>query len=158
MRAALMAGGAPRWPMARARARGLLRGVHSAGRRRSFRYQLRVRLRSGEIRQFFDPYAFLPVLGEQDLYLFNEGNEHRIYTKLGAHVREMDGVPGVSFAVWAPTARRVSVVGNFNGWDGRYHPMRPLGASGVWELFVPGLGEGELYKFEIWDYARAASG
>lgn len=119
-----------------------------------FRYQLRATLHSGEIRQFFDPYSFLPTLGEQDLYLFNEGNEHRIYEKLGSHLRVIDGVPGVSFAVWAPSAARVSVVGNFNHWDGRYFPMRPLGASGVWELFVPGLGEGELYKYEILDQAK----
>jgi 1,4-alpha-glucan branching enzyme len=119
-----------------------------------FRYQLRATLHSGEIRQFFDPYSFLPTLGEQDLYLFNEGNEHRIYEKLGSHLRVIDGVPGVSFAVWAPSAARVSVVGNFNQWDGRYHPMRPLGASGVWELFIPGLGAGELYKYELLDQAQ----
>jgi 1,4-alpha-glucan branching enzyme len=116
-----------------------------------FRYQLRATLRSGEIRQFFDPYSFLPTISDHDLYLFNEGNEHFIYKKLGAHLRHIDGVPGVTFAVWAPTATRVSVVGNFNHWDGRVHPMRPLGASGVWEIFLPGLGEGELYKFEIRD-------
>jgi 1,4-alpha-glucan branching enzyme len=116
-----------------------------------FRYQLRATYPGGEMRQFFDPYCFLPTLGAQDLYLFNEGNEHRIYEKLGAHVRDLGGVTGVSFAVWAPSAARVSVVGNFNHWDGRFHPMRSLGASGVWELFIPGLGEGELYKFEIRD-------
>jgi 1,4-alpha-glucan branching enzyme len=116
-----------------------------------FRYQLRAGYPNHEIRQFYDPYCFLPTLGEQDLYLFNEGNEHRIYTKLGAHVRDLGGVQGVSFAVWAPAAARVSVVGNFNRWDGRFHPMRSLGASGVWELFIPGLAEGELYKFEIRD-------
>ncbi|MCE2862467.1 MAG: 1,4-alpha-glucan branching protein GlgB [Opitutaceae bacterium] len=120
-------------------------------RERVFRYQLRATRANGEIRQFYDPYCFLPTLGEQDLYLFNEGNEHRVYEKLGAHVRDLGGVQGVSFAVWAPAATRVSLVGNFNHWDGRYHPMRPLGSSGVWELFVPGLGEGELYKFEIRD-------
>ena len=119
-----------------------------------FRYQLRATYGNGETRQFYDPYSFLPTLGAQDLYLFNEGNEHRIYEKLGAQPREIGGVPGVAFAVWAPAAARVSVVGNFNHWDGRYFPMRPLGASGVWELFVPGLGAGELYKFEI----RHASG
>ncbi len=122
-----------------------------------FRYQLRATFRNGETRQFFDPYSFLPTLGAQDLYLFNEGNEHRIYEKLGAHPRELDGVPGVAFAVWAPAAARVSVVGNFNRWDGRYFPMRPLGASGVWELFVPGLGAGELYKFEIRSQAGAVA-
>ena len=116
-----------------------------------FRYQLRATRRNGEVREFRDPYSFLPTLGEQDLYLFNEGNEHRIYDKLGSHVRNLGGVTGVSFAVWAPSAARISVVGNFNHWDGRIHPMRSLGVSGVWELFVPGLGEGEIYKFELRD-------
>jgi 1,4-alpha-glucan branching enzyme len=116
-----------------------------------FRYQLHAAYANGEFRQFYDPYSFLPTLGPQDLYLFNEGNEHRIYEKLGAHLRDLGGVKGVSFAVWAPSAKRLSVVGNFNHWDGRFHPMRSLGASGVWELFVPGLQEGDLYKFEIWD-------
>ncbi len=125
--------------------------VFLPNRKDHFRYQIRVTYGSGELRQFYDPYSFLPTLSEQDLYLFNEGNEHRIYKKLGAHVRDLGGVKGVSFAVWAPSARRVSVVGNFNHWDGRFHPMRPLGASGVWELFVPGIGEGELYKFELLD-------
>jgi 1,4-alpha-glucan branching enzyme len=120
-----------------------------------FRYQLRATYGNGEVRQFFDPYCFLPTLGEQDLYLFNEGNEHRIYEKLGSHLRDLGGVKGVSFAVWAPAAARVSVVGNFNHWDGRYHPMRPLGGSGVWELFIPGLTEGELYKFELRDQRGA---
>ena len=114
-----------------------------------FPYRIRVRRRNLEIRQFYDPYSFLPTISESDLYLFNEGNEHRIYEKLGAHPVEMNGVPGVSFAVWAPNAARVSVVGNFNGWDGRYHPMRSLGASGVWELFIPGIELGEVYKFEM---------
>lgn len=116
-----------------------------------FGYMLKVRQVNGEYRQFFDPYCFLPTLGDQDLYLFNEGNEHRLYTKLGAHPRQLGEARGVAFAVWAPNADRVSVVGNFNQWDGRYHPMRPLGASGVWELFIPGLAQGELYKYEIRD-------
>ncbi len=114
-------------------------------------YELRATSASGAVRQFRDPYCFLPTLGDQDLYLFNEGNEHRIYNKLGSHVRDLGGVVGTAFAVWAPSAHRVSVVGDFNGWDGRYHPMRSLGASGVWEVFVPGLGAGALYKFEIRD-------
>jgi len=114
-------------------------------------YELRATSADGRVRQFRDPYCFLPTLGDQDLYLFNEGNEHRIYDKLGAHVRDLGGVVGVAFAVWAPAATRVSVIGDFNGWDGRYHPMRGLGASGVWEIFLPGLGQGELYKFEIRD-------
>ncbi len=120
-------------------------------RKQVFRYRLLATLDNGETHEIHDAYSFLPTLGDQDHYLFNEGNEHRLYDKLGAHLRRVNEVPGVSFAVWAPNAKRVSVVGNFNGWDGRYHPMRPLGASGVWELFVPGLGRGELYKFELWD-------
>jgi 1,4-alpha-glucan branching enzyme len=121
------------------------------GRSEVCAYELKARSADGRVRQFRDPYCFLPTLGDQDLYLFNEGNEHRIYDKLGAHLRDLGGTPGVAFAVWAPAAARVSVVGDFNGWDGRYHPMRSLGASGVWELFIPGLGEGALYKFEIRD-------
>jgi 1,4-alpha-glucan branching enzyme len=88
-------------------------------------------------------------LSQQDLYLFNEGTEHHIYQKLGAHVREIDGTHGVSFAVWAPNASRVSVVGDFCRWDGHFFPMRSLGNSGVWEIFIPGLQEGWLYKYEI---------
>src|SRR6266542_2738367 len=114
-----------------------------------FRYRLRVEKTNGEIREFYDSYSFLPTLSDQDLYLFNEGTEHRVYQKLGAHPRVVDGVSGVSFAVWAPNALRVSVVGDFNRWDGRYFPMRLLGNSGVWEIFIPGLQEGFLYKYEI---------
>ncbi len=114
-----------------------------------FPYRLRAERRNREIRQFYDPYSFLPTVGESDLYLFNQGNEHRIYEKLGAHPKTVNGIPGVAFAVWAPNADRVSLVGVFNDWDGRYHPMRSLGASGVWELFIPGLEKGEVYKFEI---------
>ena len=78
-----------------------------------------------------------------------QGDERRIYEKLGAQLRTIDGVAGTSFAVWSPNARRVSVVGDFNQWDGRRHPMRLLGVSGVWEIFIPGIGEGAHYKFEI---------
>ena len=123
-----------------------------------FKYQLRATYPGGEVRQYWDPYCFLPALGPQDLYLFNEGNEHRIYTKLGAHPRVLGGVPGVSFAVWAPAATRVSVVGNFNHWDGRIHPMRSLGQSGVWELFIPNIGDGTTYKWKpnySFDYAES---
>ncbi len=140
------------YPMTRLAPEGCFE-VFIAKRPNLFRYQLRATYANDEVRQFFDPYCFLPTLGEQDLYLFNEGNEHRIYEKLGSHLRDLGGVKGVSFAVWAPAAARVSVVGNFNHWDGRYHPMRPLGGSGVWELFIPGLAEGELYKFELRDQA-----
>ena len=89
------------------------------------------------------------VLTEFDLHLIGEGTHYFNYEKLGAHVREQEGVRGVHFGVWAPNARRVSVVGDFNHWDGRTHPMLSRGFSGIWELFVPGLDHGDLYKFEI---------
>jgi 1,4-alpha-glucan branching enzyme len=96
-----------------------------------------------------DPYRFPPVLEEGDLYLFGEGNHHQLYEKLGAHPMELEGVEGVSFAVWAPNARRVSVVGGFNNWDGRRHVMRKHPGIGVWEIFIPGIGVGESYKYEL---------
>ena len=94
-------------------------------------------------------HGFTPTLGDIDLHLFNEGRHERIYEKLGARVITHEGKRGVAFAVWAPSADHVGIAGNFNGWDGRKHPMRRLGQSGVWELFVPGLKAGELYKYEI---------
>ncbi len=118
---------------------------------RVYAYDLVITDQGGNTRRTRDPYSFLPTLGETDLYLFGQGNERRIYDKLGAQLRVIDGVPGASFAVWAPNARRVSVVGDFNGWDGRIHPMRHLGPSGVWEIFIPGIREGALYKYEIKD-------
>ena len=96
-----------------------------------------------------DPYSFLPQLTDFDLHLFNEGRHRHAYRFLGAHPHEVEGVGGVLFAVWAPNAERVSVVGDFNRWDGRSHPMRVRGSSGVWELFIPDLPTGTLYKFEI---------
>ncbi|MCB1734345.1 MAG: 1,4-alpha-glucan branching protein GlgB [Gammaproteobacteria bacterium] len=96
-----------------------------------------------------DPYSFAPVVGELDLHLFAEGNHRHAYRFLGAHARRVDDIEGVQFAVWAPAAERVSVVGEFNRWDGRVHAMRVRGGSGVWELFIPGLTPGALYKFEI---------
>jgi 1,4-alpha-glucan branching enzyme len=96
-----------------------------------------------------DAYRFGPVLTDFDLYLFNEGNHFRIFEKLGSHITDKDGIAGVHFAVWAPNAKRVSVVGDFNTWNGIRHQMRALGSSGVWEIFIPLLGEGEKYKFEI---------
>ena len=96
-----------------------------------------------------DAYSFPPVLGEMDIYLFNEGTHYDIHKKLGAHVKVIGDVPGVHFAVWAPSAQRVSVVGDFNNWDGRVHQMRKLLPSGVWEIFLPGVHEGAHYKFEI---------
>ncbi|MEA2246332.1 MAG: 1,4-alpha-glucan branching enzyme, partial [Solirubrobacteraceae bacterium] len=112
------------------------------------RYELEVAY-DGDTFTLRDPYAFLPTLGEVDLYLAGEGRHEELYEKLGAHVREIDGAHGVAFAVWAPSGRSVSVVGDFNSWDGRLHPMRSLGPTGIWELFVPGVEEGNRYKFEI---------
>jgi 1,4-alpha-glucan branching enzyme len=89
------------------------------------------------------------VISDYDLYLFGEGNHTRIYDKLGAHILTLDGVDGVHFAVWAPNAERVSVVGDFNDWDGREHPMRALDATGVWAVFVPAATDGQRYKYEI---------
>ncbi len=98
---------------------------------------------------FEDPFRFGPVLGEMDEYLLGEGTLRRIWKALGAHLITHEGVAGVHFAVWAPNADRVSVVGDFNIWDGRRHPMRQRGATGVWEIFVPELAEGATYKYEI---------
>ena len=96
-----------------------------------------------------DAYSFGPVLGEMDIYLFNEGTHYDVHKVLGAHVKLIDDVPGVHFSVWAPSAQRVSVVGDFNNWDGRVHQMRKLLPSGIWEIFLPGVHEGAHYKFEI---------
>ncbi len=95
------------------------------------------------------PYSFDPLLSDLDLHLFNEGRHHHIYRLLGAHFTEVDGISGCRFAVWAPAVKRASVVGDFNGWNGLRHPMRSRGGSGVWELFVPELQPGDLYKFEF---------
>ncbi len=101
------------------------------------------------IQETEDPYSFGVVLGDVDLHLFSEGTHWQLAERLGSAVTEMDGVHGVRFAVWAPNAQRVSVIGDFNGWDGRRHPMRLRHSAGVWELFVPRLGAGERYKYEI---------
>jgi 1,4-alpha-glucan branching enzyme len=112
-------------------------------------YRLRIRYSGGHVRERHDPYYFSPQLSDYDLYLFGEGNHHRIYLKLGAHPVTLDGLAGTRFAVWAPNAERVSVVGPFNLWDGRRNPMQTRGGSGVWELFIPGIGPGTPYKYEI---------
>ena len=113
-----------------------------------FPYRLKAANAFGDTWQFHDPYSFPPVLSDFDLHLIGEGTHYRNYEKLGAHLQVIEGVRGVNFAVWAPNAQRVSVVGDFNHWDGRRHPMRVRG-SGVWEIFLPDLGEETLYKFEI---------
>jgi 1,4-alpha-glucan branching enzyme len=113
------------------------------------RYQLEVDYGSAGTFTIDDPYSFPPTIGELDLHLIGEGRHEELYEKLGAHVRENQGVLGTAFAVWAPAAHAVSVVGDFNNWDGRLHAMRSLGASGIWELFLPGVTEGAHYKYEV---------
>jgi 1,4-alpha-glucan branching enzyme len=149
-------GGAP-YPAERIHPEGFFEAVipySDALRARLSSYRLRIAHEDATVRETYDPYAFPPLLSDLDLHLIGEGTHYLKYEKLGAHVREVAGVRGVHFAVWAPNARRVSVVGDFNHWDGRVHPMRHRGSSGVWELFLPGLEEGAIYKFEI----RARSG
>ncbi|MGM0461770.1 MAG: 1,4-alpha-glucan branching protein GlgB [Fibrobacterota bacterium] len=114
-----------------------------------FKYDLAVTFDTGEEVVRPDPYSFLPVLSEDDLYLFNQGTNNYVYEVMGSHHMSVDGVDGTLFTVWAPNADRVSLVGDFNIWDGRQHPMRMLGASGVWEIFMPGIGQGTVYKYEI---------
>jgi 1,4-alpha-glucan branching enzyme len=114
-----------------------------------FPYRLEIHYPDGAVVTIRDPYSFLPTLGELDLHLWGEQKHQQAYEKLGAHPLEIGGIRGVGFAVWAPNARSVSVVGDFNRWDGRVHLMRMLGSSGVWELFVPGVEPGAVYKFEI---------
>ena len=114
-----------------------------------FPYRVRWAAPDGGEFEVEEPYRFPTALGDMDLYLLGEGTHYRAYEKMGAHMVTLDGVPGVRFAVWAPNANRVSLVGDFNGWDGRIHSMRLHPGNGVWELFVPGLAPGALYKFEI---------
>jgi 1,4-alpha-glucan branching enzyme len=103
----------------------------------------------GNQHEYHDPYSFSAQISDYDLHLFAEGRHFHIYNILGAHKKEIDGINGVHFATWAPSAERVSIVGDFNGWDGRRHPMMSRGGNGVWELFIPGLNNNALYKFEI---------
>ena len=114
-----------------------------------FRYVLRLTSHDGVEWTESDPYEFGIILGPLDLHLFGEGQHWELYKKLGAHLMTIDGVQGTAFHVWAPNAQRVSVVGDFNHWDGRRHPMRKLLGCGVWEIFLPGIGEGAHYKFEV---------
>ncbi|MCQ2965207.1 MAG: 1,4-alpha-glucan branching protein GlgB [Alphaproteobacteria bacterium] len=114
-----------------------------------FKYRLRIDLWQGESYDTEDAYRFPPVLGEMDLYYMSEGTHLDEYDRLGAHVIKHDNVDGVVFALWAPNAKRVSVVGPFNEWDGRRHMMRPRGSSGIWEIFIPHITQGALYKYEL---------
>jgi 1,4-alpha-glucan branching enzyme len=134
-----------------------LKQVHPSGlfegrvphRRPVLPYRLKVRYASGAELEKHDAYYFAPQLTDFDFYLFGEGNHYSIYYKLGAHPGELDGLRGTRFAVWAPNAARVSVVGPFNLWDGRKHAMQARGGSGIWELFIPDVGPGAIYKYEI---------
>ena len=132
--------------LSRVHEEGLWSGM--LGRRPRFRYRLRAEGALGTV-EFDDVYAFPPVLGDFDIHLLAEGTHHESYAVLGSHWREHDGVLGVSFAVWAPNARRVSVVGDFNDWDGRRYPMRLRQGASIWEIFIPGLKPGHVYKYEI---------
>ncbi len=134
----------------RVRDEGFFAGVVE-GRKKPFKYRLRIQPNDGEEYDLEDPYRFGPVLGELDIHLLVEGNHLRVFEKLGSHTTTVDGVDGTSFAVWAPNARKVSVLGDFNNWDGRRHPMRVRLECGVWEIFVPGVGVGAIYKYEVKD-------
>ena len=134
--------------MQRVHAGGLFSGVLPPRKRR---YRLRVASADGDLIEIEDPYRFPSSLGELDLYLLGEGFHRNIFMTLGACCKELLGIPGTRFAVWAPNASRVSVVGEFNGWDGRRHPMRLHPGNGIWEIFMPGIGPGSLYKFELLD-------
>lgn len=114
-----------------------------------FEYRLNIHFKSGSWFETHDPYSFWRVISDFDLHLYNEGNHHKIFEKLGAHIMTINNVKGTLFSVWAPSAQRVSVVGNFNLWDGRRHQMRQFYKSGVWEIFIPLVGDGDIYKFEI---------
>ncbi len=114
-----------------------------------FEYYLEVDFGEGNVWTTYDQYTFPPTISEYDTYLFNNGNNYNIYEKLGSHLRTVNGVEGVSFVVWAPNAKSISVVGNFNNWDARRSMMRLLGESGVWEIFIPGLKEFDIYKYHV---------
>jgi 1,4-alpha-glucan branching enzyme len=140
--------GGPDVPMASLGVPGVF-GAFLKGRSLPLRYRLRFRFPGGGVWEQDDPYRFLPSIGEMDIYLISEGTHRRLWQVLGAHPRQLDGVDGVAFAVWAPNAQGVSVLGDFSRWDDRRLPMRRLGSSGVYELFVPGVSAGALYKYRI---------
>lgn len=114
-----------------------------------FKYELQIRDYEGNEWKTYDSYEFAPTISEYDRYLFNAGNHYRIFEKLGSHITTVDGVEGVSFAVWAPNAKSVSVIGSFNNWDGRRNQMRTLGESGIWECFIPSLKANDKYKYQV---------
>ncbi len=124
-------------------------GLYVEGKKYDSDYLLHIQYSEEDIVVTADPYSFRPQISSDDLYLFAEGRHYQIYDKLGAHPMTIHGVEGVYFAVWAPHARAISVVGNFNMWDGRLHPMRTLEVSGIYEIFIPGVSAGAVYKYQI---------
>ncbi|MCO6455763.1 MAG: 1,4-alpha-glucan branching protein GlgB [Pirellulaceae bacterium] len=136
-------------PMRRIHPAGLYEAICPLPSSRGERYQLRVADQNGNLVTMHDPYSFGSLWSDFDRYLFGEGRHTRVYERMGAQLRTIDGVSGTNFSVWAPNARGISVVGDFNGWDGRMHPMRKLVPSGIWEIFVPQVGAGQKYKFRV---------
>ena len=138
--------GRPLGDLIQRHAEGFFEGKVDIDHRQPVRYRAK---NAGGEWDVYDPYSFGPVLGPMDDYYINEGTHLRLFDKLGAHAMEFEGLAGVHFAVWAPNARRVSVVGPFNDWDGRAHPMRNRFETGIWEVFIPTVGPGTIYKYEI---------
>ena len=143
------------WQLSKVHDDGFFAGVIN-GKDEWFRYKLKFTGWEEQVWETHDPYSFEPVISEFDRFLFAQGNHYAIYKKLGANLMEIDGVKGVLFAVWAPNAKRVSVVGSFNSWDGRRNVMRLLGEAGIWEIFIPGVCEFDEYKYEIITHAGVA--
>ncbi len=126
--------------------KGIFEGIFES----KFMYRIEAEYPDKKKKSFFDAYFFnCSIFGEMDLHLFNQGNHYEIFKKMGAVHRNINGIDGFNFSVWAPNAKRVSVVGDFNNWDGRIHQMRVLGNSGIWEIFIPEVSPGSKYKFEI---------
>ena len=135
-------------PMEKVHSGGLFAAVMPARKRR---YKLRVTSKAGDVAEIEDCYRFSTTLGDLDLYLLGEGSDRKIYQKLGAQLRQLESISGTRFAVWAPNASRVSVISDFNDWDGRRHVMRLHAANGIWEIFIPGVAAGAHYKYEMLD-------
>jgi len=137
-------------PMTRRRSEGLFEATVALDGRAAHEIVYRLRIHeAGEVREIIDPYQYGQVLTDFDLHLLNEGTHYRAWEKLGSHRASIDGIAGVHFAVWAPNAQRVSVIGDFNRWDGRAHQMRKLVPAGIWEIFIPDLADGACYKYEV---------
>ncbi len=141
-------------PMAKVRDQGIFettidRGDITDGDLDPYTYQYKITYHDGVEKTVNDPYRFVPILSDEDRYLFNFGTNYELYNHIGAHPGMYSQIQGTIFRVWAPSATRVSVIGNFNNWDGRVNPMRSLGTSGIWEIFLPAITENEMYKFEI---------